>query len=67
MRNERLTTFNYRGRAKDAWPDFLPGSDFYEGATNVKGHEMQAERVKVLVAGCMQRDSHEAIPGACID
>lgn len=30
--------YNYRELEKDAWPDFLPDSDFYNGETNVKGH-----------------------------
>jgi hypothetical protein len=31
--------YSYRRLEKDAWPDTLPDSDFYGGATNVKGHE----------------------------
>lgn len=31
--------YSYRRLEKDAWPDVLPDSDFYGGATNVKGHE----------------------------
>jgi hypothetical protein len=34
-----LFEYTYRRLEKDAWPDFLPDSDFYGGATNVKGHE----------------------------
>lgn len=33
--------YNYRELQKDAWPDFLPDSDFYDGGTNVKGHNAQ--------------------------
>lgn len=33
--------YNYRKLDKDAWPDFLPDSDFYGGATNVKGSEVE--------------------------
>lgn len=33
--------YNYRRLEKDAWLDFLPDSDFYGGATNVKGHEVE--------------------------
>jgi hypothetical protein len=33
--------YNYRELEKDAWPDFLPDSDFYGGSTNVKGHEIE--------------------------
>jgi hypothetical protein len=40
---EWLTTYNYRRIERDAWPDFLPDSDFYGGATNVKGHELEFE------------------------
>jgi hypothetical protein len=29
----------YRRLERDAWPDFLPDSDAYDGDTNVKGHE----------------------------
>jgi hypothetical protein len=32
---------NYRELETDAWPDFLPDSDFYDGATNAKGHEIE--------------------------
>jgi hypothetical protein len=35
--------YNYRKLEKDAWPDFLPDSDFYGGATNVKGSEIEFE------------------------
>ncbi len=35
--------YNYRRLERDAWPDFLPDSDFYGGATNAKGHEAQIE------------------------
>jgi len=31
--------YNYRSLERDAWPDFLPDSDFYGGQTNAKGHE----------------------------
>ena len=31
--------YSYRKLEKDAWPDVFPDSDFYGGATNVKGHE----------------------------
>ncbi len=31
--------YSYRRLEKDAWLDVLPDSDFYGGATNVKGHE----------------------------
>jgi len=33
--------YNYRRLEKDAWPDFLPDSDFYGGATNAKGNEIE--------------------------
>ena len=32
---------NYRELEKDAWVDFLPDSDFYGGATDVKGMEYE--------------------------
>ncbi len=32
---------NYRKLEKDAWVDFLPDSDFYGGATDVKGMEYE--------------------------
>ena len=32
---------NYRRLEKDAWPDFLPDSDFYDGETDVKGSEIE--------------------------
>ena len=35
--------YNYRVLEKDAWPDFLPDSDFYGGSTNVKGSEIEFE------------------------
>jgi polyhydroxyalkanoate synthesis regulator phasin len=30
--------YNYRNIQRDAWLDFLPDSDFYQGGTNAKGH-----------------------------
>jgi len=33
--------FNYRRLERDAWPDFLPDSDFYGGNTNAKGWEFE--------------------------
>jgi hypothetical protein len=33
--------YNYRLLEKDAWPDFLPDSDFYGGSTNAKGSEFE--------------------------
>jgi hypothetical protein len=33
--------YNYRRLERDAWPDFLPDSDFYGGETNAKGHEFE--------------------------
>ena len=30
----------YRRLERDAWVDFLPDSDAYDGDTNVKGHEV---------------------------
>ncbi len=33
--------YNYRELEKDAWVDFLPDSDFYSGATDTKGHEVE--------------------------
>jgi len=33
--------YNYRELERDAWPDFLPDSDFYGGATDTKGHEIE--------------------------
>ena len=33
--------YNYRRLEKDAWPDFLPDSDFYGGETDVKGNEIE--------------------------
>jgi len=32
---------NYRKLEKDAWADFMPDSDFYNGATDVKGMEYE--------------------------
>ena len=34
-------TYNYRNLEKDAWVDWLPDSDFYEGDTGVKGSEFE--------------------------
>jgi hypothetical protein len=34
--------YNYRSLERDAWLDFLPDSDFFDGRTNGKGHEIQA-------------------------
>jgi hypothetical protein len=33
--------YNYRNLEKDAWVDWLPDSDFYEGDTGVKGSEFE--------------------------
>ena len=33
--------YSYRELERDAWPDFLPDSDFYGGATDVKGSEVE--------------------------
>ncbi|MEE4351678.1 MAG: putative porin [Desulfatiglans sp.] len=33
--------YNYRELERDAWPDFFPDSDFYDGETNAKGHEAE--------------------------
>jgi len=33
--------FNYRRLERDAWPDFLPDSDFYGGNTNAEGYEFE--------------------------
>ena len=33
--------YNYRDIERDAWPDFLPDSDFYGGATDAKGNEIE--------------------------
>ncbi|MBW1683054.1 MAG: putative porin [Deltaproteobacteria bacterium] len=33
--------YNYRRLENDAWPDWLPDSDFYGGRTNVKGSEYE--------------------------
>ncbi|MFN3535640.1 MAG: putative porin, partial [Desulfatiglandales bacterium] len=33
--------YNYRKLEADAWPAAFPDSDFYGGATNVKGHELE--------------------------
>jgi hypothetical protein len=33
--------YNYRWLEADAWPDFLPDSDFRGGATGFKGHEWE--------------------------
>lgn len=33
--------WNYRNLERDAWPDFLPDSDFYAGQTDVKGNEVE--------------------------
>jgi hypothetical protein len=33
--------YNYRRLEQDAWPDFLPDSDFYGGETDVKGSEIE--------------------------
>jgi hypothetical protein len=33
--------YNYRRLEQDAWPDFLPDSDFYDGQTDVKGNEIE--------------------------
>jgi hypothetical protein len=32
-------SYMYRQMERDAWPDIFPDSDFYEGETNVRGHE----------------------------
>ncbi|MDY7035735.1 MAG: putative porin [Thermodesulfobacteriota bacterium] len=32
--------YNYRRLERDAWPDFLSHSSFYNGSTNAKGHEV---------------------------
>lgn len=34
-------SYNYRRLDRDAWPDFLPDSDFLFGATNAKGSEIE--------------------------
>jgi hypothetical protein len=34
-----LFGYSYRRLERDAWPDFLPHSSFYNGSTNAKGHE----------------------------
>lgn len=34
------TVYNYRRLERDAWPDFLSHSSFYNGSTNAKGHEL---------------------------
>lgn len=34
-------TYNYRNLEKDAWVDWLPDSDFYDGETGVKGGEFE--------------------------
>jgi polyhydroxyalkanoate synthesis regulator phasin len=34
-------TYNYRHLETDAWPDFLPDSDAFGGATNIKGSEFE--------------------------
>ena len=33
--------YNYRRLEADAWPEFLSDSDFFFGATNVKGSEFE--------------------------
>ena len=33
--------YNYRRLERDAWPDFFPDSDFYNGDTNAKGNEFE--------------------------
>ena len=33
--------YNYRRLEQDAWPDFLPDSDFYGGQTDVQGNEIE--------------------------
>jgi hypothetical protein len=33
--------YNYRNLEQDAWPDFLPDSDFYDGQTDVQGNEIE--------------------------
>ncbi len=33
--------YNYRRLEKDAWPDFLPDSDFCDGETDVQGNEIE--------------------------
>ena len=35
--------YNYRHLERDAWPDFLPDSNFADGGTNVKGHEVEVK------------------------
>jgi hypothetical protein len=35
--------YNYRRLERDAWPDFLPDSDFHGGETNAEGHEVEFE------------------------
>lgn len=32
--------YMYRRLERDAWPDILPDSDFYQGETNARGHEV---------------------------
>jgi len=34
-------TYNYRNLEKDAWVDWLPDSDFYDGETGVEGNEFE--------------------------
>jgi hypothetical protein len=33
--------YNYRNLEKDAWVDWMPDSDFYEGQTGIKGSEFE--------------------------
>ena len=35
--------YNYRSLEQDAWPDFLPDSDFYDGQTDVQGSEIEVK------------------------
>lgn len=35
--------YNYRYMGRDAFPDFLPDSDFYDGQTDAKGHEVEGK------------------------
>jgi hypothetical protein len=39
-RGEWQARYSYRRLERDAWPEFLPDSDFFFGATNVKGSEL---------------------------
>jgi hypothetical protein len=57
--------YNYRRLERDAWPDAFPDSDFFGGATNVKGHEAEFKvgLTKHITLGVDYYFSNEEIRG----